>query len=166
MTKKFIVTWLAFGLLTSICAAKPKIIDNPDNIISTRIAGDWVFDEQISDALGTESEPHELDFRLDSQAIHKIPARFEHFLESQKIYAAGYAEIPHSHRKIAHSIFLLIERHGTPALLLFYDRDDAKYADATSAYLHLISGIHPEKDMLFLGGDIAGDAFLGFRRKK
>ena len=167
MNNKFPL-WLLLAIIstTSLVYAKPKIINNPDNYTATRIQGYWIFDEEISDALGAEGEPHELEFRLDDNVIDLIPSRFHHFLETQKIYAAGYADIPHSHREIAHSIFLLVERHGAPALLLFYDHHKEKYGDATSAYIHLISGSHPEKDMLFLGGDVAGDAFLGFRRKK
>jgi hypothetical protein len=165
LIKRPLTILIALLLLTGLCSAKPRVIDNPDNIMSTRLAGDWIYDQAISDSLGAESEPHELVFRLDNNAIDKIPARFDHFLESQEIYAVGYAEIPHSHREIAHSIFFLVERHGTPALLLFYNHNNEEYGDATSAYIHLISGSHPNRDMLFLGGDVAGDAFLGFRRK-
>lgn len=152
-------------LLLSPGLAELRVVDEPQDYLAQRLEGTWLLDEGISDALSSRKEPRLIRFQKDPEALNKILKKHHPSLEEHKIAAAGFAYAPGEGEEMSQAVFLLVDIDGDPLLLFFYDSPTESMGEAESAFIHLITGSRPEKDLFFLGTEYEDSAFLGFRRK-
>lgn len=159
--------WISAVLLALVARPTKDIRVQPDdqNIVSGLIEGTWVPDEALDTRLGNRPGSLRMEFVRDDTIAKQIPAKYEEFLGKKIIFAAGTALWKEGDAVVARGPFLVIEQSGNPHVVMFRPRGDEPLGDAESGNVVLVRAKERSGDILFLGGDTAGERFRAFRRE-
>lgn len=156
--------WLLHGLALALVAAHAqaeiKVQPDKDNVVSSRLAGKWEADENLTQRLEGKAAAT-LVFASDEAIAAKIPAKFEAFLKGKPVYLAGTASIGG-----VESPFILIDHKGNPHLVFFLQKDGEALGNPESVNVMLAVAKDTVNDLLFLGGDFNNQPFAAYRRVK
>lgn len=142
-------------------ADQPRVVEDPENVVASRLAGEWVADNTLDKRLGGEGKADGvIAFVSDPSIARRVPELYHEFLEGRQIYMAGIMTL-----NGAECPFLLTENSGNPHVLFFLERDGDPMGNGESFNLMLARGVTPADDALFIGGDFNNQAFSGYRRK-
>ena len=151
---------VATAALTTV-TDQPRVVEDPENVVASRLAGEWVADNTLDKRLGGEGKADGvIAFVSDPSIARRVPELYHEFLEGRQIYMAGIMTL-----NGAECPFLLTENSGNPHVLFFLERDGDPMGNGESFNLMLARGVTPADDALFIGGDFNNQAFSGYRRK-
>lgn len=161
MSRTLIIT--AFALVLTVpCAvsAELKVKPEKDNVVSSRLEGQWEVNAAISTRLG-RNRGRAIVFKAENKVVAKIPEKYEPFLADKTIYMAGTMTLGET----VHP-FILIELHGNPHVVYFRERDGDPLGDAESFNVMLAVAEKTANDLLFIGGDFNNQPFTAYERSK
>jgi len=170
MTRKPLLSFaFVFGLAALAFAVPPGFVvkADKDNVVARYLVGSWKLDAALSKALtGREREKvSKVSFTSDAAVAAKIPAKFDKYLASKRIYLAGNMVLTLKGKEVTFP-YILITHGGSPLVVFFEDRAGKPLDDAETLYVSVAGAKDPTKAMLFVGGDHADEPFLAFRRAK
>jgi len=149
-------------LVVPFQSAGLKVQADKQNVVASRLEGDWVPDPKVNARLkGNLQGIEALSFQSDPVVAGKIPAQYKKFLGAKRIYMAGKARIGDKEYP-----FLLIEHSGNPHLVFFRERDGNPMGDAESSNVMLAPARDRVNDLLLVGADFNNEPFRAFQRKE
>lgn len=167
MMTRFATLAAALAVLTgSPDGARAQVVTEKENVVSSRLEGEWVVDEPVTSRLGGRSRVEEageapvLAFRGDAGVAERLLARHADVLRELTIYQAGVMllggrEYP----------FLVSEVNGNPHVLYFRPRGEDAIADGESFIVMLAVAADRRNDLLLIGGDFNNQPFSAYRRR-
>jgi hypothetical protein len=176
---RFLPLLLVAAAATAQAQAKLEVRPDRQNVVASRLIGEWVPDVALTTRLGgsalsggsNSSDPRAgggMIFRSDPSVLSQIPddiaAQVLRITPPVQVYMAGVMTLG----GIEHP-FLLGNLGGNPSVLFFRDKrrengEVLKNADGESFLLALTPAKEPSNDLLFLGGDFNNQPFSAFRR--
>lgn len=138
----------------------PTVRPDPENVVASRIAGEWRLDADLTLRLGARDPGASLVIRTTDQIPSGLPETVRAQLQKLRIYAAGTIEL----RKREHP-FVLLERSGNMHLVWFRARGGNPVGDAESMIVALAPARDTANDLLLVGGDFNNQPFTAFQRR-
>jgi hypothetical protein len=142
----------------SACWAEVQVRPDQNNVVSSRLEGEWEADDELTKRLGGRAKG-KVEFQSDKAVAAKIPAKFDTFFKGKQVYMAGMMKFGEKQFP-----FVLIEHTGNPHLVFFQERDGDPLGDTESINVMLARGKEPKDDLLFIGGDFNNQPFGAYRR--
>ncbi len=146
--------------------AKFSVTVNKENIVSSRIEGEWVIEENLTTVLGGKEFVEKIHrtnmkrtFRIDHSIIKDLPEEYYPYLKDKKIYTCGFLTM----RGKTHP-FYLTEWNGNPHIFYFYERDGDPMGNGESFNVMLAVAKENANDLLFVGGDFNNQPFIAYKR--
>jgi len=168
MRVQLLLAAIALGL-TCPAALKGefKVEPDKDNVVASRLEGDWVLEPALTKRLAKSTERSEggeaISFKSDPTVAAKIPAKYETPLAGRRIYMAGTVTFKRE-GKSREQVFILIEHKGNPHVVWFRERGGDPLGDAESFNVMLAVAVERDSDLLFIGGDFNNQPFSAYRR--
>jgi hypothetical protein len=153
-----IFTLLIVLHLPSTLKAGFKVEFEKENVVSSRLAGNWDVHSDISTRLG-RNRGGPIQFISDNSIVTRIPQKYEPFLKDCTIYMAGIFTM----RGEEHP-FILIQHKGNPHIVYFRTQDGDPFGDAESFNVMLAPARETQNDLLFIGGDFNNQPFTAYDR--
>jgi RNA polymerase sigma factor (sigma-70 family) len=113
-----------------------------ENVVGSRLAGDWEPDEELSRRLGANAAGR-LTFVPDPAVARQVPAVYQPMFAGKRIYLAGRLTVPG-----ATYPFLLVEHLGNPLLVYFLPDGPEVCANEEAATVVLVPGADRKDDLL------------------
>lgn len=154
---------LAAVALTAALAVAPdfRLDENPNNVVASRLEGEWIADPSISARLWADNvkRKERFAFRSDPRVADALPERYREMFAEHPAYMAGtMTRLGREHP------FVLLSIHGNPHLLWFRGKDGDPFGDLESFNLFVARAERWEDDVLFVGGDFNNQPFLAYQR--
>jgi hypothetical protein len=170
------VTILAFMPALLEGQAKLKVLTEPQNVVASRLVGDWEPDPALTvRLLGSPPNPTggiattgdvglggRMSFRADTAIASRIPARMVTAITAMPtaaVYMSGVATLGGKEWP-----FLLLAAQGNQMILMFRERGGDPYGDSESFLLTITPAKDRANDLLFAGGDFNNQPFRAYRR--
>lgn len=139
-------------------AGQLEVDANPENVVSSRLAGTWVLDGPLTSRMrgkDVEGGERRLVFEADASALNQVPSEFVEFLSEEPIHLAGTLEQWGTVKP-----FVLTVLNGNPHVIAFE-------ADGSilSFNLSIAPALLETDDVLFVGGDRNNQPFDAFVRE-
>jgi hypothetical protein len=145
---------------------KFSVTVDKNNVVSSRIEGDWVVNADLSAVLsgkgvmeGVRGKKLKISFRKDHSIIKDLPLRYYRHLKDKKIYTCGFMTIGGKTYP-----FYLTHITGNPHILYFRKRKGVPMGDSESFNVMLAVAKDKANDMLFIGGDFNNQPFTAYKR--
>jgi len=151
------------GLMTG---AAQKVVPDKDNVVASRLEGDWVPDLELGERLGTKAK-ETLSFKADVSALDRVPAGLLAYLKDKHVYLAGTVTIARLKDDASAQPMpaVVIESKGNPTLVCFRSRGGKEIDDSESGIVMLATAREKAKDIMFMGGDFNNEPMRAWRRK-
>jgi hypothetical protein len=133
---------------------------DPENVVASRIAGEWRVDADLTLRLGGRDPGTTLVIRTTGQIPAGLPGKLVEQLQKTRIYAAGTLGM----RDREHP-FVLLERGGNMHVVWFRERGGNPVGDAESMIVALAPARDTANDLLLVGGDFNNQPFTAFQRR-
>ena len=122
----------ALAGLTAVALAGLAARPDRENVVASRLAGQWVVDRALTTRLRGKPQAsippgNEVEFTSDPAVAGKIPKKYHDLLKAFPIYMAGTMKMrgkPYP--------FILIGHKGNPCVMYFRERDGDPMGDAES----------------------------------
>jgi hypothetical protein len=158
----------ALGMTPAAVQAQIKVEPDKENVVASRLEGDWVLDAALTKRLtkndGNAEGGRAISFKSDPSVVENIPAKYHKYIANHRIYLAGTVIFREAQPR-AH-VFLLIEHRGNPHVAWFRDRRGEPLGDTESFNVMLAVAREPQDDLLFIGGDFNNQPFSAYTRLK
>jgi len=161
----FTLVACALGMtFSSTLRGEIKVEPDKENIVASRLEGDWQLDVALTKRLIEEDTAGDralaVSFKSDPAVAGKIPAEYEKFFGNKKVYLAGV--VTFKGRGVSEHVFILIEHRGNPLVAFFRGGG----LGAKGFYVMLAVAQNQRNDLLFIGGDLAKKPFSAYARVK
>ncbi len=155
---------MVWGCLASLgAAAELTLEENPENVVASRLAGDWQVSAELTKRLtGSERAfSKTLSFKSDPSILAKVPPKHAEAIAKlgAKVYLAGLVNFREKDLP-----FLLTSVNGNPHLVFWLERDGERFGNVESMNVMLAVADPKQNDLLFLGGDFNNQPFLAYER--
>ena len=169
MKIRLLATLILIGVSSSPSVrAEIKVTPDKENVVASRLEGDWQLDVPLTKRLDTNEGGAEggraVSFKSDPTVAAKIPAKYEKFIGNRQVYLAGIMTFQDP--KPREHVFVLIEHKGNPHVVWFRERDGDPLGDAESFNVMLAVAKESRRDLLFIGGDFNNQPFAAYARVK
>ena len=145
---------------------KFSVTVDKNNVVSSRIEGDWVINKELSAVLsgkdvmeGVRGKKLKISFRKDHSIIKDLPLGYYRHLKDKKIYTCGFMNMGGKTYP-----FYLTHITGNPHILYFRERKGVPMGDSESFNVMLAVAKEKANDMLFVGGDFNNQPFTAYKR--
>jgi hypothetical protein len=158
---------LGAGLCVGLVVGRgQKVTPDKENVVASRLEGDWVPDEEIGARLGTKTQ-ETISFKADASVLDHVPSTLLSYLKDKQIYLAGTMTMgkPKDDTSAQALPTVVIESKGNPTLVCFRSRGGKEIDDAESGIVMLATARDKAKDILFMGGDFNNEPMRAWRRK-
>lgn len=149
--------------------AQFKVAPDPENVVASKLEGDWVLEPTLTKRLAKSTDRSEggeaISFKSDPAVAAKIPAMYQKFLGDKRIYMAGIVKFKKG-GAFRENVFILIEHKGNPHVVYFRERKGDPLGDAESFNVMLAVATENDNDLLFIGGDFNNQPFSAYQRAK
>lgn len=155
-----------------------KVVEDKQNVVASELLGEWVLDEEISKRLGTDREQiQKITFEAQPEAEKSLREFMMKTLETLKklpdeahkitpiaeamraVYQVGEMKLGIKGKADPVTFqFMLVSFRGNPHVIFMAD------GDAESFNVMMVQDPEGDKDLLFVGGDHAGEPFIAFKR--
>lgn len=143
-----------------------------ENVVSSRLEGDWVLDESLGKRLLTGEDEGllglvqgVLSFQSQADVTAQLPDNLVEALAEMPIYMAGTMQVEETRVAGSEGLFLLTERDGNPHVVFLHQQNGALTGNVESANVMLVPASDASDDILFLGGDLSDQPFLPLKRQ-
>ena len=142
-----------------------KVEQDKENVVASRIEGNWQTHESLSQRLTGKANPHrtKLTFTSDPSVASKVPEEYAKFFteNEMKIYMAGNVQIDENKCP-----FILTHMKGIPHVFFWLEKDGKEFGNGESFNVMLAVAKDNQNDLLFVGGDFNNQAFSAYARIK
>lgn len=139
--------------------AKLVVAPDPQNVVASRLDGEWRLDVDLTKRLGGSDRVPVLSIHVTNVVVEGIPDKVVSKLQKTRIYAAGSAVLLGEEHP-----FLLVELKGNMQIVWFRERDGNPVGDAESMIVSVAPAREKANDLLLLGGDFNNQPFTAFQR--
>ena len=133
------------------------------NVLSGRLAGEWVPDQDWNSDLGSKREGSFV-FEADPEVARELPEMYREMLKQSPIYESGVVRFKRAGSVESRQPYLLLAMAGNQYLVTFRNRDGQRFADAEAGLVQIVIGKEAHQDRLILGGDFANEPFSAWTR--
>ncbi len=154
---------LILGVAAVLSASDFSVEPDPDNVVASRLVGEWVAHVGLSNRLWSSDKRASTDtlvFRSDPSVASQVPEQYGEFFGGKQVYQAGYMGSGEQEHP-----FLLITFHGNPHVVVFRERGGDPFGDAESFNLFIARARNESDDLLFVGGDFNNQPFKSYEHK-
>jgi hypothetical protein len=147
-------------LVASGLAVEFKVTPDKENVVASRLEGEWRVDKDLNERLhGSTRKMETVVFRSDASVAAMIPAAYREFLDGKPIYMAGRVTLDGTEYP-----FILVEKSGNPHVVMFRARGDDPMGDAESCNIMLAPAKDRAQDVLLIGADFNNEPFRAYER--
>jgi hypothetical protein len=158
---------LTFSLVLEIGAADLEVTNDPENVVGSRLEGDWEVDLELTKRLtGKEKvrgeNPMDLvSFESADGVVERIPQKYKDFLSKDevKVYMSGWMNFGDNRCP-----FILVSMSGNPHVFFFLKEGEDEFGNGESFNVMLAVGKGRKDDLLFIGGDFNNQPFSAYTR--
>ena len=162
---------LALALVATLSfsshAGELVIQPNKENVVASRLAGEWRFDAELSERLISDKLQllnadalGQISFQNRPEITQAIPKKYEEWLGDKQIYMAGLMGFGGTDYP-----FILLNHNGNPHVVFFQERDGDPMGDSESFNVMLAPASDGANDILLLGSDFNNQPFMAFQRQ-
>ena len=146
----FLMSVSMMSLTKATCSISPSA----NNIVATRLEGNWTFNGDFSALLSPDGMKSlapvgemVVSYANDSSVLDDIPTDNCSFLEKNglDIYLAGILRFMHVEFGVMSHTFILTSMYGVPAIIYWQG------VNAVTNFIQMAPAIKPENDLVFLG---------------
>ncbi|HEX3152388.1 MAG TPA: sigma-70 family RNA polymerase sigma factor [Gemmataceae bacterium] len=119
-----------------------------ENVVGTRLAGEWELDPELAKRLGGAATTAKLSITPDPKVASDVPEAFRPMFDGKRIYFAGKMRIVGAMDSTVPC--LLVEHLGNPLLVYFLPAASDVCATEEAATVMLVPGALGKDDLLFL----------------
>lgn len=149
----------------AVVAGEIKIKPNKENVVASRLLGEWQLDPQLTERLTGRRTSFRMSIavREDAAVALKVPQKFVEFLENEHsvVSMTGYLKFTGVEYP-----FLLTYLNGNPYVFYFREKNGDPYGDSESFNLIVAPAKDLKNDLLFIGGDFNNQPFTAYTRAK
>ena len=145
-----------------------KVEPDKENVVASRIIGDWQASGDLNERLGKEGgeggelpTPMTVTFTDDPTIVKNIPEKYVGAFakNNARIYLAGMMDFGGES-----SPFVLTTVRGNPHIVFWRKVDDDPFGNGESFNVMLAVASEKKNDLMFIGGDFNNQAFSAFER--
>lgn len=160
-SKKMLGALGALAVLAGVTLAFQFASAPPQNVLCARLEGRWLVDAEITAKLDPAPDaklPRAVDFTKDESVFKKILAVYPR-LSSESPLTSGTAVLNGEKH-----YYILLTQNGDSHLLMFLATREEPVGEPHSVHVAMGCSRNAEKDMLFLGGDLARESAACYTR--
>jgi hypothetical protein len=171
MNMKTITTCLVLSLALGaslLHADELKLTKDKDNVVSSRLAGNWTIEADLNQRLtgeavvkGGENSMQRVTFHAHDSVFDRLPEKYEEFLVKEKsaVFMAGWMIF--GEQKCP---FFLVQQKGNPHILFFLKEGQDVFGNGESFNVMMAVAKDTKNDLLFIGGDFNNQPFNAYKR--